>query len=145
MRWRPRPVLGTTTMSLRRWSQKFARQPSATASTFPSIPTRHHPPAGKATRQHPQKASKPMRHRLQNMRTQADITHRTAFLEWDTGEQTRFQDKSLQMPRSKLCETHLSNTRRSFLQVTAVTVPCALHMLLSHSFISEAGAKADGE
>lgn len=70
MPWHPHPGSGTTMTSPRRWSQKFARQPSATASTFQNIPPSHHPHTGKTTRHHPQNAWKPMRHHLQNTGTQ---------------------------------------------------------------------------
>lgn len=53
--WHPRPGSDTTTMSPRQWNRKFGRQPSATASTFQSIPPSHHPHTGKTTRHHPQK------------------------------------------------------------------------------------------
>lgn len=69
--WLPHPGSGTTMTSPRRWSQKSARQPSVTASTIPNIPARHHPHAGKTTRHHPQKAQKPMRHRLQSTGSQS--------------------------------------------------------------------------
>lgn len=93
VRWRPHLVSGTTTMSLRRWSQKFARQPSVTASTFLSIPARHHPHPGKTTRQHLQKAWKPMRHHLQNISTQSrhhpqNTVSRIRHHQKNTGKQT---------------------------------------------------------
>lgn len=69
--WPPPPGSATTTTSPRRWSQKFARQPSVTASTSQNIPPRHQPHAGKTTRHHPQHAQKPMRHRLQSAGSQS--------------------------------------------------------------------------
>lgn len=97
--WHPPPVLATTTMSPRRWSQRFARQPGATASTFLSILTRRHPHAGKTTRQHGQKASKPMRHHLQNVGTPSrrhpqNTVSGMRHHQQNTGEQTRCQHGS---------------------------------------------------
>lgn len=107
--WCPHPGSGTTMTSPRQWSQKFARQPSVTASTFQNIPPRHHPHAGKTTRHHPQKAWKPMRHHLQNTGTQTRHHPQNTVTQMrhhpqDTGKRTWHHSQNTGEPTMQMVE-----------------------------------------
>lgn len=101
--------------SPRRWSQKFARQPSVTASTFQNIPPRHHPHTGKTTRHHPQKAWKPMRHHLQNTGTQTRHHPQNTVTQMrhhpqNTGKQTWHRSQNTGKPTMQTVQHNLKST-----------------------------------